>query len=32
MTYDEEEEAKRRLDYEIHLAKKEITKKLQAKQ
>ena len=32
MTYDEEEEAKRRLEYEICLAKKEITKRLQEKQ
>lgn len=32
MTYDEEEEAKRHLEYEISLAKKEISKKLQEKQ
>lgn len=32
MTYDEEEEAKRRIEHEISLAKKEITKKLMAKQ
>ena len=32
MTYDEEEEAKRRIEYEISMAKKEITKALQAKQ
>lgn len=32
MTYDEEEESKRLLEYEICLAKKEITKRLQAKQ
>ena len=32
MTWDDEEEAKRRLEYEITIAKKEITKKLMAKQ
>ena len=31
MTFDDEEEQKRRLEYEISLAKKEITKKLMAK-
>ena len=32
MTFDEEEEKERRLEYDIELAKKEITKKLQSKQ